>query len=176
MNTYGQLLQGLQSFGSFFNGGNTTQNMGSGTPQGANTVPATGNQGWLSLQGSGQQQNMNLPSLVDPSLGSVNPELMKSVSGVNAPSATGFGFNAGTIQGIGSTMQGIGAGIGAWGALEQADIAKEALAFQKETFAKNWANQVAMTNTRLRDRQAARASASSFAQDVDSYMKENAVK
>ncbi len=56
-------------------------------------------------------------------------------------------------------------------------LAKDQLAFQKEAYAKNHANQVKMTNAQLRDRQAARHAANPQAyESADSYMNKNEVK
>lgn len=56
-------------------------------------------------------------------------------------------------------------------------LAKDQLAFQKEAYAKNHANQVKMTNAQLRDRQAARHAANPQAyESADSYMQKNEVK
>lgn len=88
----------------------------------------------------------------------------------------GFGFNTGTIDAIGGVIGGIGSAVGAYTGYQQMKLAKKQLAFQKEVFAKNWANQVATTNMQLRDRQNARRGASSSYQSTDDYMQQNAVK
>lgn len=52
----------------------------------------------------------------------------------------------------------VSAGTQLWQGMQQVDLMKDQLAFQKETFAKNWANQVQLTNQRLYDRYSARQS------------------
>lgn len=55
----------------------------------------------------------------------------------------------------------IGTGVNAWLGMQKLDLAKQQFAFQKDVFAKNWANQVNLTNRALYDREAARAAAAS---------------
>lgn len=89
---------------------------------------------------------------------------------------TGFGLNTNTFGALGSIAQGAGALMQGYTGFKQLGIAKDQLAFQKDVFAKNWANQVATTNSQLRDRQNARRGASSSYQDTDGYLQQNQVK
>lgn len=75
------------------------------------------------------------------------------------------------------TLQAATAGVQLWQGMQQLDLAREQMAFQKEAFAKNWQNQVQLTNTRMRDRQNARVGANPFSyQSTDSYMNQNEVR
>ena len=61
--------------------------------------------------------------------------------------------------------------VGAYTGLEQLQVAKNNLAFQKEAFNKNFANQAKLTNSQLADRQRARVMDSPGAyESVDDYM------
>jgi len=67
-------------------------------------------------------------------------------------------------------------GVQLWQGMQQLDMAREQMAFQKEAFAKNWANQVQTANTRMADRQNARTSANPYAyESTSSYMAKNKV-
>ncbi|AGI61807.1 hypothetical protein HYP07_gp035 [Vibrio phage JSF3] len=57
------------------------------------------------------------------------------------------------------TVQGLGTAANAWLGMQQLDLAKQQLAFQKDAFAKNWSNQVQLTNQQLYDRDVARRAA-----------------
>ena len=65
-------------------------------------------------------------------------------------------------------------GVNAYLGLENLDLAKKSLKFEKEAFSKQFENQRSLTNTSLRDRQLARDS-STGRNTTDSYMKENGV-
>ena len=56
-------------------------------------------------------------------------------------------------------VQGLGTAANAWLGMQQLDLAKQQLAFQKDAFAKNWSNQVQLTNQQLYDRDVARRAA-----------------
>lgn len=56
------------------------------------------------------------------------------------------------------TIQAATAGVKLWQGMQQLDLAKEQLAFQKDVFARNWTNQVQLTNQRMYDQYAARQS------------------
>lgn len=64
----------------------------------------------------------------------------------------------------------------AWMGMKQYDLMKDQLAFQKDAFNKNYANQTQMINTQLEDRQRARVGANPNAyESVASYMDKNRV-
>ncbi len=59
---------------------------------------------------------------------------------------------------------------------KQLGLAEDNLNFQKDAFSKQFENQRTLTNSELRDRQAARVASNPTAyQSVDDYMKANAV-
>ena len=62
------------------------------------------------------------------------------------------GWFAPAVEGLGTTAN-------AWLGMQQLDLAKQQLAFQKDAFAKNWSNQVQLTNQQLYDRDVARRAA-----------------
>ena len=67
-------------------------------------------------------------------------------------------------------------GFSGWLGLQNLDLAKDTLAFQKDAFSKQFENQRTLTNSELRDRQAARVAANPTAyQSVDEYMRQNGV-
>lgn len=70
----------------------------------------------------------------------------------------------------------ISAGLGAYTGLQQLNLGRDQLDFQKRAYEENKANQTTLTNAALRDRQAARYSANPNAyQSPDEYMAENKV-
>ena len=117
---------------------------------------------------------------VDPTLGGASANLSNGVASYGGagtpPASTGFGLNTNTFSALGSIAQGAGALVQGYTGFKQLGIAKDQLAFQKDVFAKNWANQVATTNSQLRDRQNARRGASSSYQGTDEYLQQNQVK
>lgn len=71
----------------------------------------------------------------------------------------------------------VSAGAQLWQGMQQVDLMKEQLAFQKDTFAKNWANQVQLTNSQLYDRYSARqAGYGQAAKGKDEYLATEGVK
>ena len=82
-----------------------------------------------------------------------------------------------TSLGWGPAMFGMGKSIfDGWMGLQQLDLAKDNLNFQKDAFSKQFENQRTLTNAELRDRQAARVASNPTAyQSVDDYMKEHGV-
>lgn len=56
-------------------------------------------------------------------------------------------------------VQGLGTAANAWLGMQKLGLAKDQLAFQKDAFAKNWSNQVQLTNQQLYDRDVARRAA-----------------
>lgn len=105
-------------------------------------------------------------------------------------------FNMGQVNGVGQTQQpssvwdgafgengwfspvaqtGLGM-FNAWQGMQALDLGKDQLAFQRDAFERNYANQVQTLNTALEDRQRARVSADPTAhQNVDDYMNRNKV-
>ena len=84
----------------------------------------------------------------------------------------------GTISGgWGAAAIGIGQGLmNGWLGMQQLDLAKDTLAFNKDTFKKNYDAQRQATNTALADRQAARVAANPGAyQSVGDYMNQNRI-
>ena len=73
-------------------------------------------------------------------------------------------------------FQGLQAIGSVYSAIQGAKAAKNLLNFQKQAYRQNYNQQAQTLNTAMRDRQAARRSYSSEYQDVDSYMKQNALK
>lgn len=59
---------------------------------------------------------------------------------------------------VSPTINAATAGVQLWQGMQQLDLAKEQLAFQKDVFARNWTNQVQLTNQRMYDQYAARQS------------------
>ena len=75
-----------------------------------------------------------------------------------------------------TAFQGIQALGSVYGAIQQAQAAKNLLNFQKQAYRQNYNQQAQTLNTAMRDRQVSRRSASNQIQDVDSYMQQNALK
>ena len=75
-----------------------------------------------------------------------------------------------------TAFQGLQAFGGVYSAIQGAKAAKNLLSFQKQAYRQNFNQQAQTLNTAMQDRQAARRSYSSEYQDVDSYMKQNALK
>lgn len=75
-----------------------------------------------------------------------------------------------------TVLGGLDALSGAIMGFQNYNLAKDQLAFQKQAYEANMANQVKMTNAQLRDRQAARHAANPQAyESADSYMAKNEV-
>ena len=132
----------------------------------------------------GLQQPLQGPALPTPQqLQSLNA----GGAGANIPTAeAGTGFNwfdstnpQGQLQkgalGTGATaLSGLAQ---AWLGFQNLNQAKDQLAFQKDSFNKQYDAQKTTTNTALADRQARRVAASpTTAQDVTSYLAKNAIK
>jgi len=67
------------------------------------------------------------------------------------------------------------AGMNAYLGLQQLNLMKDTLAFQKDAFSKQFENQRTTTNTQLADRQNARNASGSGYESTDSYMKNHVV-
>ena len=67
------------------------------------------------------------------------------------------------------------AGMNAYLGLQQLNLMKDNLAFQKDAFSKQFENQRTTTNTQLADRQNARNASGSGYESTDSYMKNHGV-
>ena len=99
------------------------------------------------------------------------------------PSGGGLNFDKGFWLGDKNSMgvlpvgaQLLQTGINAYTGIRGLNLAEEQLAFTKEAFNKNYANQVKMVNSQLRDRQEARYAANPNAyQNPDEYVEENKV-
>jgi hypothetical protein len=77
------------------------------------------------------------------------------------------GLALGGAQALGSLYMG----------MKQYNLAKDSLAFQKESFNKQYENQKTLTNSQLEDRQRARVASNAGAyQSVGDYMNQNGVK
>ena len=89
----------------------------------------------------------------------------------------GKDVNGFSSVGWGPALFGMGKSIfDGWMGLQQLDLAKDNLDFQKDAFSKQFENQRTLTNSELRDRQAARVASNPTAyQSVDDYMKANGV-
>lgn len=125
-----------------------------------------------SMQNWGVNPNQSLvgQDMVDP----MQPASTTPSMDTGIFSRQGMFGSAGWVNPV---MSAAGAGVQLWQGMQQMDLAKEQLAFQKEAFAKNWQNQVQLTNTRMRDRQNARSSANPYAyQTANEYMANNEVK
>lgn len=87
------------------------------------------------------------------------------------------GMTLGEGLGVANTVLGGVQALGnAWLGFQQLKLGKENLAFQKDAFNKNYANQVRTTNTALLDRQKARYAANPDAyQKPDDYLSQNKV-
>ena len=75
-----------------------------------------------------------------------------------------------------TAFQGLQALGGVYSAIQGAKAAKNLLNFQKKAYRQNYNQQAQTLNTAMQDRQASRRSSSSQYQDVDSYMKQHALK
>lgn len=85
--------------------------------------------------------------------------------------ATQSGWVQPTTQALGALAQG-------WLGFQNLDLAKEQLAFQKDAFAKNWGNQVQLTNQQLYDQAQARSigqTGQGLTQSKDEFIKEQGV-
>lgn len=96
----------------------------------------------------------------DPSLvGQTN----NAISNMTAPAGSQGGWNwfggQNTAGIVPTAVQGINALAQGWLGFQQLDLAKDNLAFQKDAFNKNYANQRQLTNQQLMDRQRARYAA-----------------
>ncbi|MGH1461216.1 MAG: hypothetical protein ACRBB6_04190 [Neptuniibacter sp.] len=100
----------------------------------------------------GSDQGRNLLGGVDPISGKATKGLIP----------TGFGIASNLAN--------------SWMAMQQLDLAQDQFDFSKDAFNKQYENQKSLTNTHLRDRQAARRSFSDRAAPVDEYMAQNGLK
>ena len=75
-----------------------------------------------------------------------------------------------------TAFQGLQALGSVYGEINKAQAAKNLLNFQKKAYRQNYNQQAQTLNTAMQDRQASRRSSSSQYQDVDSYMKQHALK
>lgn len=132
--------------------------------------PQVNNPSWLTGQVGGQLPNMD-PSTI-ASMSGQSPDFFSLKSFLGGTDVNGF-----KNLGWGPTMFGMGNSIlNGYLGLQQLDLAKDNLDFQKDAFSKQFENQRTLTNSELRDRQAARVASNPTAyQSVDDYMKANGV-
>ena len=133
-------------------------------------TPQTNNTNWLTGQFGGQLPNVD-PSTLS-SMGSQSPDWLSRQGFFGGKDANGF-----SSVGWGPALFGMGKSIfDGYLGLQQLDLAKDNLNFQKDAFSKQFENQRTLTNSELRDRQAARVASNPTAyQSVDDYMKANGV-
>jgi hypothetical protein len=81
------------------------------------------------------------------------------------------------VNGMANTLAGGVSSIAdLWSGMQQLNLARDQLAFQKDAFNKNWAAQRTTTNTALADRQRARLGANPTGyESLDSYMGKNGI-
>jgi hypothetical protein len=95
----------------------------------------------------------------------------------NPPSvnAQGVGSKGGlNLDGLGSIMDGIGGAAKIYAALKSIGVAKDSLAFQKESYKTNLGNQTKTYNTNLEDKIASRyAYEGKSSADVDAYVEKH---
>lgn len=109
-----------------------------------------------------------------------------ALSGVQPTPYQGNNYNTGIFSREGMfgqggwfvpTAQALNVGAQLWQGMQQIDLMKDQLAFQKDVFAKNWTNQVQLTNQRLYDRYAARnAGYGTQAKNKEDYLATEGVK
>lgn len=99
------------------------------------------------------------------------PSWMQEMLGYTDDKGMKFGGWGGLALGA---AQGV---MNGWLGMQQLDLAKDALSFNKEQFNKNYAAQRQTTNTALEDRQRARVASNAGAyESVGSYMNNNGIK
>lgn len=130
------------------------------------------------------QQNSLFGVADQGTMGYQAPAAGFGIDGMNLPQAAGaspwsmesiFGGNG--KAGWGNTAVGAASGLmSGFMGMQNYGLAKKQLAFQKQAFEKNLANQTKATNTALEDRQRARVAANSGGyQSVSDYMREHGV-
>lgn len=86
------------------------------------------------------------------------------------------GADGKSVDGLGGSILGLAkTGMNAWLGMEQLDLAKDSLDFQKNAFSKQFENQRKLTNADLSWRQQGRKSAGYSDMSVDDYMKKYGV-
>lgn len=99
------------------------------------------------------------------------PTAMQRFTGYRDPNGISDGGWGGLALGAASSLGNL------WLGMKQYGLAKEQLAFSKDSFSKNWGAQVNTTNAALSDRQAARVASNPGAYDsVASYMAKYGIK
>lgn len=135
--------------------------------------------------------NLNFGSNAYDSLSLTNPTIppMGTIGIENTPFSmanfqnNGLNFDKGFWLGDKNSMgvlpvgaQLLQTGINAFTGIKGLNLAEEQLAFSKDAFNKNYANQVKLVNAQLRDRQEARYAANPNAyENPDKYVEENKV-
>ena len=135
-----------------------------------NTGMPTVNPG-AAISGLNQTTNTGLTAPATTTPGITAPQVPGMTGGAAAPQTPGFfaqggigQFTLGAIQTLGSL----------WNSFQQNKMAKESMAFQKEAFATNLANQEQSYNTALEDRINARYVTEGKSQaEADSYIEKN---
>ena len=130
----------------------------------------------------GQFDTANSPAFAQlpTSVPTINPAVVPAASGApsiwdsflqqkDANGATSGGYGQaglGLIQGLGGLYLG----------MQQYNLAKDSLAFQKDSFNKDYTARVQDYNTKLEDRQAARVASNPGYESVGSYMDKNRIR
>lgn len=108
---------------------------------------------------------------VTPLPPTTTPDVTPDVAGQG-----GWFSKMGGMEGIGSIMDGLSSLGQVYGALQGVKLAKEQLAFSKESYATNLGNQTQSYNTELEDRARARAAGTGgSAASVDRYLKKHSL-
>lgn len=119
---------------------------------------------------------------LENSYGLFQPDLNTLGGGVNTVDGGYLDFNAKAplqmsafSKGV-AGLQTLGNLMGAWNGYQQTKIAKQQLAFQKDSFNKQYGAQKNLTNSQLEDRQRRRVMESSDNMSVADYMNKYGIK
>ena len=135
-----------------------------------NTGMPTVNPG-AAISGLNQTTNTGLTAPVTTTPGITAPQVPGVTGGAAAPQTPGFFSQYGPAQFALGSIQTLGS---LWNSFQQNKMAKESMAFQKEAFATNLANQEQSYNTALEDRINARYVTEGKSQaEADSYIEKN---
>ena len=110
---------------------------------------------------------MNMSGFGGALSGATKPDFLSMESFLGGNGTPGWGGAAlGAASGLMNGFMG----------MQNYNLAKQQLAFQKQAYEKNLANQTKMTNTALEDRQRARVASNAGAyQSVSDYMRQNGI-
>lgn len=112
--------------------------------------------------------NFAVPNYMTPAAPGASPAVGQ------APQFAAPGGAAGWTDPM-TLIGGANALFGGWMGLQQLDLAKDSLSFQKDAFWKNYNAQRKTLNADLEDRQRRRASANPNVESAESYMKRNGI-